>query len=251
MVLSASMMLSGCGVMSQLASATPTAAPATTSTPTLTPTTPELEPGTVVATGQLVGDPLITGNVDVRAGRKGSFELRLLSFHSERQEEVELQISPRVVEPGTTCTSSIMNLSFGNLPVGPDQSFPLGNDFTGGDPSFLDTVLITHHDFDAFTQGCFVSVLASATLDWVVPDTRPGLVVIDSGKTGGATGEVTLLDNEPLAYTVAPNDLLEEVAARFGVTVNDIFFLNPTRAPSPQKPTLDIGEVLNLSKGHR
>ena len=251
----ATLMLSGCGLMSQLTAeldSTPSPAPAApTSTPTPTTPAPELEVGTVVATGHLVGDPSISGEVDVRVARAGAFELRLLGFSADRDEDVELRLSPNVVEPGTKCTSSIMNMSYGNLPIGAEQSFPLMTDFTDGDPSFLDTVLIAHHDFDAFTEGCYVSVLSSAILEWTLPDMRPGLVVADSGKTGGAYGDVTLVDGAPVNYTVAPNDVAAEVAARFGITMDDLFYLNPTRITIIDYPLLQIGEVLNVSKAHR
>ncbi|MCP2032289.1 hypothetical protein L1277_002392 [Okibacterium sp. HSC-33S16] len=255
-VATASLLLSGCGLMQQLEASKPTPTPTPT---TLTPTTErrstvpptQVDPGTVVATGQLMGDPLISGDVEVRAGRGGGFVLALLGFSSARSEDVELRITPNLVEPGTPCTSSIMNMSYGNLPHQPEQTFTLPADFTSGDPSFLDTVLISHHDFEAFTEGCFVSVLSSAVLHWTLPDMRPGLVVADSGKTGGANGEVTVIDGAPVDYSVAPNDIASEVAARFGMTIDDLFYLNPTRITFVEYPLLEIGEVLNISKAHR
>jgi hypothetical protein len=256
LILSSALVLSGCGLMAQLEtstpSPTPTAAPAPAGAqPTPTATSPTLEPGTIVATGHLTGDPLIAGDVEIRVARGSAFELRLVGFTSAREEPVELRISPNLVEPGTPCTSSIMNMSYGDLPTAPDQSFRLPSDFTGGDPSFLDSVLIAHHDFDAFQNGCYVSVLSSAVLTWTLPNMRPGLVVVDSGKTGGANGDVTLADGVPLTYTVAPNDVAEEVAARLGITRSDLFYLNPTRTTAVAFPMLQIGEVLNISKEHR
>ena len=51
----------------------------------------------------------------------------------------------------------------------------------------------------------------------------------------------------PVAYTVAPKDLLPEVAGRFGITPEDAFYLNPARAGSPEDPMLSVNEVLNLN----
>lgn len=34
-------------------------------------------------------------------------------------------------------------------------------------------------------------------------------------------------DGVPVSYTVAHNDIAEEVAARFGITVIELFYLNP------------------------
>lgn len=206
-----------------------------------------LDVGTIVATGRLVGDDRVAGDVDVRVTGKGTFELRLLGFRSAAEEDLELRVSPNVVAPGETCTTSIMNRSYGTLPAEAEQAFELPR----GDPSFLDTVIIAHHDPVAVENGCYVSVVASAILDWTIPDMRPGLVVVDSGKTGGATGDVALLDGSPLAYTVASGDLAAEVAARFGITVSDLFYLNPIRIARVRHPLLEAGEVLNLSKAHR
>ena len=93
------------------------------------------------------------------------------------------------------------------------------------------------------------SNVASAILDWKIPDMRPGLMIEDSGKTGGANGDVTLVDGEPVTYTITRDDLLPEIAARFGVTVDDLNYLNPTGSTSV--PPLWTGDTINLSKDHR
>jgi hypothetical protein len=224
----------------------PEASASPTPQPTVTP--PALDVGTVVATGTLVGDDRVSGDVDVRVIGKDTFEVRLINFRSEYDGDVELLVSPHVVEPGTACTSSIMAMSYGTLEE-THPTYPLLKDFTHGDPSFLDTVIIVHPA--ARVDGCVVPVLSSAILDWKLPDMRPGLVVSDSGKTGGAQGEITLLDATPLTYTVAADDLAPEVAARFGITVKDLFYLNPIRTTHIRYPLLQAGEVLNLSKTHR
>lgn len=250
--LAVALLLSGCsfgettGPTIAWTTQTPTPSPTPTPRPSIEP--PVLDVGAVVATGTLVGDPLISGDVDVRVTGKGTFELRLLDFHSGREGDIELRVSPIVVGPDERCTTSSMNRSYGNIPADePAQSFPLPR----GDPSFLDTVIIAVPDLEAFEAGCYVSVAASAILDWTIPDMRPGLVVADSGKTGGATGEVTLVDGQPRSYTVAADDLAEEVAARLGISVIDLFYLNPDRPAPVPYPLLDTGEVLNLSKEHR
>lgn len=38
---------------------------------------------------------------------------------------------------------------------------------------------------------------------------------------------MTLGDGVPGSYPVAHNDIAEEVAARFGITVIELFYLNP------------------------
>jgi hypothetical protein len=241
--------------MSQLESSKPTPSPTVTAEPAADPkptvAPPQLEPGTVVATGRLGGDPLVAGDVEIRAVKSG-FELRLLNFTMTHGGDVRVAVSPRTVEPGTKCTSSIMTLSWGSPFEYADLIFPLYDDgFTDGDPSYLRSVLIEIYDGEAFAKGCYISVLSSAVLDWTLPDMRPGLEVVDKGKTGGANGEVTVVDGVPVSYTVAPNDIAAEVAARFNISIEDLFYLNPTRMTIIEYPLLQLGEELNVSKAHR
>ncbi|WP_227497358.1 LysM peptidoglycan-binding domain-containing protein [Planctomonas psychrotolerans] len=71
--------------------------------------------------------------------------------------------------------------------------------------------------------------------------------MIDAGSGGGANGQVVTDEaGRPVAYTVAPGDLLAEVAGRFGMYSDDLFHLNPARSPSPEDPVLYVGEALNL-----
>lgn len=244
-----SMMLSGCTLTGTTAASTPTpsASPTASAAPTVEP--PELAEGLVVATGTLAGDDRVSGGVEVRVTEVGTFELHLIDFRADHGGEISVGWSPRVVEPGTPCTSSIMTLDYGNISQHPALVFPVMSDFTHGDPSFLRTVLIKLYDEAAFAEGCYISVLASAVLTWTLPDMRPGLVVEDSGRTGGASGIVTTVDGRPRTYTVAPDDLIAEVTARLGITISDLFYLNPTTISGSHM--LRAGDVLNLSKDHR
>ncbi|MET4639743.1 LysM domain-containing protein [Mycetocola sp. 2940] len=250
-VVALSMVLSGCTLTGTTAASTPTpsATPTASATPTPTVEAPELAEGTVVATGALAGDDRVSGEAEVRVTEVGTFELHLIDFRADHSGEISVGWSPRVVEPGTPCTSSIMTLDYGNISEHPSLVFPVMSDFTRGDPSFLRTVLITLYDEVAFAKGCYISVLSSAVLTWTLPDMRPGLVVEDSGRTGGASGIVTIVDGEPRNYTVAPNDLIAEVTARLGITIDDLFYLNPTTIAGSHM--LQAGDVLNLSKAHR
>lgn len=250
--LALSLMLSGCTLAGTTAASTspPSASPTATPTPKAA-TAPELKAGTVVATGTLTGDDRVSGAAEVRVTEVGTFELHLLDFRSDYPGDVSLAWSPRVVEPDTKCTSSIMTVDYGNITDYPTRVFPIMNDLTHGDPSFLRTVVIRVHGDPAFPAICHVAVLSSTVLTWTLPDMRPGLVVEDSGRTGGASGIVTIIDGKPRSYTVAPDDLSDEVAARLGITVPDLYFLNPTRMTPGGYRVLNAGEVLNLSKDHR
>jgi hypothetical protein len=133
--------------MSQIQSSTPTPA-VTSASPTPKPTmaAPELEVGAIVATGHLAGDPLVVGDVEVVVARAGAFELRLLDFRSDHPGEIGIGLSPRTVDPGTRCTSSIMTTDYGDPFQYTELAFPLDPDFTDGDPTFLRTVLVKLYD---------------------------------------------------------------------------------------------------------
>ena len=251
-ILSAALALSGCGFAPTpppsiaWSSATPTAS--ATVTPKAAIPAPVLDVGTVVATGRLVGDSSISGDVDVRVTGKGIYEVRPLNFRSTHSGQISAALTTEIVEPGTPCISSRGLLDYGDPGQYNRHALPILKDFASGDPGILRTALIRLYDETAFEDGCAVSVLASAVLAWTLPDMRPGLALNDTGKTGGAAGEVALEDGEPLTYTVAINDLLPEVAARLSVTPDDIVYLNPGRT---RYELLQLGEVLNLSRAHR
>ena len=78
---------------------------------------------------------------------------------------------------------------------------------------------------------------------------RPYLdTFVDRGTRSGAGGEVVIdATGRPVAYTVAPNDLLPEVDGRFAITPDDASYLNPARGGSPEYPMLYVNEVLNLN----
>ena len=54
----------------------------------------------------------------------------------------------------------------------------------------------------------------------------------------------------PARYEVAGGDVLAEIAARFGISVADLFYLNPARGKG-QEPVVYAGEVFNLDKDGR
>ena len=62
---------------------------------------------------------------------------------------------------------------------------------------------------------------------------RPYLdTFVDRGTRSGAGGEVVIdATGRPVAYTVAPNDLLPEVDGRFAITPDDASYLNPAVEP--------------------
>jgi hypothetical protein len=152
-----------------------------------------------------------------------------------------------VVDPvsdDVTCLDSGFRMAFAQVQAG-DSSADFGIDIVSGDPSAIDQVILT--TTPSIPAGdCLAEIAARAEVEWTFAPLRESLRAVDSGKTGGARGKVTLADGVPATYTVAPNDLIEEVAARLGLTADDLFYLNPARLPSPKQLTLRVGEVFNL-----
>ena len=83
-----------------------------------------------------------------------------------------------------------------------------------------------------------------------MPDLRPDLTVVDNGATGGAMGPVAQNSDGPATYEVVDGDVLDEIAARFGITVLDLFYLNPARDKGQQRLAF-VGELFNLDKARR
>ncbi len=76
--------------------------------------------------------------------------------------------------------------------------------------------------------------------------------MVDGGPRLGAEGEVTVEGGAPSTYTVAPGDVHEAIADRFGLTLGDLRFLNPTRGMRGTDTSIVYeGEELNLDRTAR
>jgi len=149
--------------------------------------------------------------------------------------------------------------AFADIVAGkPTDPLILPLSFGRGDPTFISEIALTTSaalgSDGVFKQAdsssdCINQVVARAPLVWTFGPLRPYLdTLVDGGTRSGAGGEVVIdATGRPVAYTVAPNDLLPEVTGRFGITPDDAFYLNPARAGSPEDPMLSVNEVLNLN----
>jgi hypothetical protein len=235
-----------------------TAAPAPSPTPTTRPVAQEeperdeLAGGTVVATGALSSiDGLTTGDVTITADGSGGFVMGIAALATPATGEVVLNLSTKPFTEEAYCAEGFMMLAHAPMVIAPDMTMNLGfADITRGNPDFLDTLVLTLNAVEPRT-GCFYPVVATAPLTWTLPDPRPDMRVADSGETGGATGWVTVEDGRPVSYMVARDDLLPEIAARFGITVTDLLYLNPARNTSGDPRSAYVDEVFNLDKAAR
>lgn len=217
--------------------------------PTPTPTGTGLGPvGTVMATGSFDPAEGVTGTVELVVGSGGFTHIRVTGFNSTLPAEAELILSPFPLTAERTCLDGFA-IGLGAVPSDGDlQSIDLSK-FGGDDPSFLDgAVMAMRVESDVTAHDGGRTILARAPFTWSIPDLRPGLFVVDSGPTNGAEGDVTLgEDGDPAEYTVASGDVYSAIADRFGISVDDLDYLNPFR----QADGAIADEVLNLDRDNR
>jgi hypothetical protein len=232
------------------ASAGDTASVVATAQPTA-PAQPTAEaqpiPEGVVASGAFKpADGSTTGTVDVVVkGNLAKLVLRdLVSTH--KRLGVRAPFGDSAADP---CVDGA-GFEFAGIVAGtPTDPLILPLSFGRGDPTFISEIALTTFKQADSSIDCINQVVARAPLVWTFGPLRPYLdTLVDGGARSGAGGEVVIdSTGRPVAYTVAPNDLLPEVAGRFGITPDDGFYLNPARAGSPEYPMLYVNEVLNLN----
>jgi hypothetical protein len=200
-------------------------------------------PDGVIGTAELTStseDDTVSGTVVVTAAG-GGFSVALEDFHSDVPGGLQLFFSPW--SETTTCLADMYSFSFGNLSTDADQpGLSLGDrDSSRGDPSYYLTAVITTDPSTTDPDGCVLTPQAVGTITWDVPDTRPGLVAVDTGSRFGAGGATATTDGAPISYRAVAGDTLNDIADRFGITVDDLGFLNPLT-----NGQLQAGDDLNL-----
>ncbi|SMQ68454.1 LysM domain-containing protein [Agreia sp. VKM Ac-1783] len=224
---------------------------------------PVLAPGTTAATGTFVdtgaASGAITGSVAITVDDEGIFQLVVTDLSVTDGLATQFTLTADSLSPDEACLDSDWRFGLGQVDAGHDPAaalvFPIGgSDGIGqGDLSFIREVVLTRAPTGGTVdKACPIPIVSHAPLVWNIPDMRPGLDVEDSGASAGAMGIVTLdSDDKPIAYTVAQGDTLSAIAQRFGIALDDLFYLNPRRSPNPEDAQAFTGEVLNLSRGNR
>ncbi|WP_182048059.1 LysM domain-containing protein [Curtobacterium sp. ME26] len=130
------------------------------------------------------------------------------------------------------------------------KSVPL--DGSGVDPSGLVTLVVSSAarpgQADVPIEIGADKVLAVAPVRWSVPARQTNVHPVDGGARANAAGPVTATTGSgaPRTYTVARNDLIGDVAARFGISVKALVWCNEGVQVFGDDQYLYEGTSLNL-----
>lgn len=197
----------------------------------------------VVATGAFESpDGSTSGRVEVRL-RDGVALVVFLDVESTHAAVgVEASLVSRENDP---CTDG-RGLSWGEADSGSLTIRELPGDLVDGDWTAFDEIDLTVRT-DA-SSGCVNTIIARAPLIWSLSPARPWLAtILDGGEREGATGIAAVEGGRVVTYTVAADDSMDAVSQRFGITSEDLGYLNLLRAPRPDEDDkLAAGETLNL-----
>jgi hypothetical protein len=246
--------MTGCGVSpsrSVHADAAATAKPlatARTVTAEHLPRLSSLAPGTVIATGSFSGGT--TGRIEIKAnGADHGFDVSLTGLYPAPAAGTSLELN---AEPPTASDTAFKEgFSYYRYdPLGQvsDQTFSGPSAGYGGfetnDPRYLRTAVIW--SAPSGTPIGLGSIVATAALTWDLPTMSPGPEIADHGPAEGARGKVVLADDgAPISYRIASSDTANGIATRFGITTDDLKWLNPDRY-SGRLVLADI--TINLSR---
>jgi LysM repeat protein len=122
---------------------------------------------------------------------------------------------------------------------------------SAGPPSYLGT-LVTYSSATS-TSGIPVElgpnkILAVSTVHWAIPARQTNVHPVDKGTRAYASGTVTskTTAGAPRRYLVASGDITAVVAQRFGISVEDLIWLNANLQVFGSEQYLYEGTTLNL-----
>lgn len=224
---------------------------ASVSTVSLDP--PPVAAGTVVAATDVTSPSGETSvHVEVVSNDRRSFDVRLSGYRTTNPQDMTLDFSDVVPKTGDGYVDRIWGQVQWSATAGPPDSYTVGD--AGTRPDFLRSVFLVPTliaDGDGTTIAPWAGhVLAVAPLTWNVPNPYPDLAVTVGAARPGAYGLVQETDGHPTRYEIAHGDDQVTVAKRFGITVPELRWMNPTMG-SPNGEWLLEGSMLNLDPAKR
>lgn len=253
--------------------ATPTATPDTSSDEALLEASATPRAPTPIATEAAVPDPVLTpipaGTVlsegDV-ASPKGSihFHYRVVADgddtftaqYSGVTSTLPVPIDVGLFERSRQVGDGLTYHGVGDVVLGGPTSTPVARsvplDGSGVDPSSLVTLVVSSAaqpgQADVPVEIATDKVLAVSPVRWSVPARQTNVHPVDGGPRANAAGALTATTatGAPRSYTVARNDLIGDVAARFGISVKALVWLNQGVQVFGDDQYLYEGTSLNL-----
>ncbi|WP_260855891.1 LysM domain-containing protein [Curtobacterium sp. 9128] len=214
--------------------------------------------GTVVAEGDVASPKgSVHFHYRVVAGPDDRFVVQYSGFTSTLPVPVSatfLEDAPRVGD-GLTY-HGIGDDQLGGATTTPSAAVSVPIDAAGYDPSWLGA-LVTYSSASADPSIPVEigpdKVLAVTKVPWSVPARTTNVHPVDAGARPNATGTVsaTTASGAPRSYVVAPDDLIGDVAARFGITVQTLIWLNGGMQVYGKQQYLYQGTTLNLDPVRR
>jgi hypothetical protein len=233
----------------------PTAAPTQASLPA--PTMSTIPSGTVIAEGN-VASPKGSIHFHYRVVADGeAYSMQFSGFTSTLPVPVGVMLVDTAPAVGDGITyHGVGDHQLGgatSTPAAPSSSVLSGSTY---DPSWLGSI-VTYSDATS-DQAVPVEigpgkVLAVDTVPWSVPARTTNVHPVDGGAAANASGSVsaTTKSGAPASYLIAPDDLIGAVAARFGISVEALIWLNHDMRVYGQAQYLYEGTTLNLDPVRR
>jgi hypothetical protein len=228
--------------------ATPGPASAHNENPTLTP----VPRGTVVAQGDVASPKgSIHFHYQMVANGDNTYFAQYSAFTSSVPVPISvtlIDVAPRVGDGLTYHGVGDHRLGGPTTGAAPTTSASLGS---VGQPAYLGT-LVTYSSAPSAvgvpTELGPNKVLAVNTVRWGIPVRQSNVHPVDGGKRTYASGPVTATtaSGAPKRYLVAPGDITAEVAQRFGISIQDLIWLNANLEVFGSQQYLYEGTTLNL-----
>ncbi|WP_022901241.1 LysM peptidoglycan-binding domain-containing protein [Humibacter albus] len=227
--------------------ATPDPADASQPAPTLTP----VPAGTVVAEGDVASPKgSIHFHYRVAANGDNTYTAQYSNFTST----VPVPVSVTLLDVPPKVGDGLTWHGVGDHQLGGPTTSPASSSASLGsedEPSYL-TSLVTYSSAASF-DGVPVElgpnkVLAVDTVQWNVPVRQSNVHPVDGGTRTYAAGTVTATTSSgaPKSYRIAPGDITSFVAKRFGISVQDLIWLNTNLQVFGDQQYLYAGTTLNL-----
>jgi hypothetical protein len=228
------------------------ATPEPVSTPVPRPVLISVPRGTVVAQGDVASPKgSIHFHYQMVADGDNTYSAQYSGFTSTVPVPISVTligVAPRVGDGLTYHGVGDHQLGGPTTTAAPVSSASLGS---VGQPAYLGT-LVTYSSATS-TAGVPTElgpnkVLAVNAVHWSIPVRQSNVRPVDKGARAFASGAVTAktASGAPKRYLIAPGDITSVVATRFGISIEDLIWLNPNLQVFGDQQYLYKGTTLNL-----